>query len=118
MPRGKTKTKRSTSATLPPPTLGTSIEPPGTGDKSDSFPIVGVGASAGGLDAFRELLTNLPTDTGMLLFSLLWLLVVYCPVAHWVWGEGWLQKMGIMAVIDPTDAPKNSSDGHVDEDGK
>ena len=33
---------------------------------------------------------------GMLVFSLLWLLVVYCPVAHWVWGEGWLQKMGIM----------------------
>jgi ammonium transporter, Amt family len=34
--------------------------------------------------------------TGMLLFSLLWLLIVYCPVAHWVWGDGWLQKMGIM----------------------
>jgi len=34
--------------------------------------------------------------TGMLVFSLLWLLIVYCPVAHWVWGEGWLQKMGIM----------------------
>jgi ammonium transporter, Amt family len=33
---------------------------------------------------------------GMLLFSLLWLLIVYCPVAHWVWGDGWLQKMGIM----------------------
>jgi ammonium transporter, Amt family len=33
---------------------------------------------------------------GMLLFSLLWLLVVYAPIAHWVWGEGWLQKMGIM----------------------
>jgi Amt family ammonium transporter len=33
---------------------------------------------------------------GMLLFSLLWLLVVYCPVAHWIWGDGWLQKMGIM----------------------
>jgi ammonium transporter, Amt family len=33
---------------------------------------------------------------GMLLFSLLWLLIVYCPVAHWVWGEGWLQKRGIM----------------------
>jgi Amt family ammonium transporter len=33
---------------------------------------------------------------GMLLFSLLWLLVVYCPIAHWVWGEGWLQKRGIM----------------------
>ena len=34
--------------------------------------------------------------SGMLLFSFLWLLLVYCPVAHWVWGEGWLQKMGLM----------------------
>jgi Amt family ammonium transporter len=34
--------------------------------------------------------------SGMLLFSLLWLLAVYCPVAHWVWGDGWLQKMGVM----------------------
>ena len=33
---------------------------------------------------------------GMLVFSLLWLLVVYCPVAHWVWGDGWLQKLGLM----------------------
>jgi Amt family ammonium transporter len=34
--------------------------------------------------------------SGMLLFSLLWLLLVYCPVAHWVWGDGWLMKKGIM----------------------
>jgi Amt family ammonium transporter len=34
--------------------------------------------------------------SAMLLFSLLWLLFVYCPVAHWVWGDGWLQKMGVM----------------------
>jgi Amt family ammonium transporter len=33
---------------------------------------------------------------GMLVFSLLWLLVVYCPIAHWVWGDGWLQKMGLL----------------------
>jgi Amt family ammonium transporter len=33
---------------------------------------------------------------GMLLFSLLWLLIVYCPIAHWVWGDGWLQKLGVM----------------------
>jgi Amt family ammonium transporter len=32
----------------------------------------------------------------MLLFSLLWLLIVYCPVAHWVWGDGWLAKLGLM----------------------
>ncbi|WP_404790759.1 chemotaxis protein CheB [Altericista sp. CCNU0014] len=30
-----------------------------------SFPIVGVGASAGGLEAFTQLLENLPTDMGM-----------------------------------------------------
>jgi two-component system CheB/CheR fusion protein len=30
-----------------------------------SFPIVGVGASAGGLDAFRQMLSALPVDTGM-----------------------------------------------------
>jgi Amt family ammonium transporter len=34
--------------------------------------------------------------SGMLLFSLLWLLLVYAPIAHWVWGGGWLQQMGIM----------------------
>ncbi|MBU1690179.1 MAG: PAS domain-containing protein [Gammaproteobacteria bacterium] len=30
-----------------------------------TFPVVGVGASAGGLDAFTKLLKNLPADTGM-----------------------------------------------------
>ncbi len=34
--------------------------------------------------------------SGMLLFSLLWLLFVYAPIAHWVWGDGWLQQMGLM----------------------
>ena len=29
------------------------------------FPIVGIGASAGGLDAFKALLATLPPDTGM-----------------------------------------------------
>ena len=30
-----------------------------------SFPIVGIGASAGGLEAFTQLLQHLPRDTGM-----------------------------------------------------
>ena len=34
--------------------------------------------------------------SGMLLFSTLWLLLVYAPVAHWVWGDGWLAKLGLM----------------------
>lgn len=34
-------------------------------DNSNAFPIVGIGASAGGLEAFTQLLTYLPSDTGM-----------------------------------------------------
>ncbi len=33
--------------------------------KAYEFPIVGIGASAGGLDPIRKLLENLPVDTGM-----------------------------------------------------
>jgi len=29
-------------------------------------------------------------------FITLWALVVYCPVAHWVWGGGWLADMGAL----------------------
>jgi Amt family ammonium transporter len=32
----------------------------------------------------------------VLLFSLLWLLLVYVPVAHWVWGGGWLGQRGVL----------------------
>jgi Amt family ammonium transporter len=32
----------------------------------------------------------------VLLFSGLWLYAVYAPVAHWVWGGGWLARLGVM----------------------
>ncbi|MEE9411773.1 MAG: ammonium transporter [Methylococcales bacterium] len=32
--------------------------------------------------------------SAMLVFSVLWLLVVYVPTTHWVWGGGWLSQMG------------------------
>jgi len=32
----------------------------------------------------------------VLLFSSLWLLVVYAPVTHWIWGGGWLARLGVM----------------------
>jgi len=31
----------------------------------------------------------------VLLFSFIWLLVVYAPVTHWIWGGGWLSKLGV-----------------------
>ncbi|HSG60247.1 MAG TPA: ammonium transporter [Pseudomonadales bacterium] len=33
--------------------------------------------------------------SAMLLFCSIWLLVVYAPVCHWVWGGGWLGQMGL-----------------------
>ena len=33
---------------------------------------------------------------GVLLFTLLWLILVYAPACHWVWGGGWLAEMGVM----------------------
>ena len=33
--------------------------------------------------------------TAVLLFSTLWLIVVYCPVCYWVWGGGWLTGKAI-----------------------
>lgn len=35
--------------------------------------------------------------SSVLLFSALWLLVVYCPVCYWVWcSDGWLNKAGVI----------------------
>lgn len=34
--------------------------------------------------------------SAMLLFSSIWLLVVYAPVCHWVWGGGWLSELGTL----------------------
>jgi Amt family ammonium transporter len=31
-----------------------------------------------------------------LIFSLLWATLVYDPLCHWVWGGGWMAKMGVM----------------------
>ena len=33
--------------------------------------------------------------SAMLIFSTAWLLLVYAPVCHWVWGGGWLGAMGV-----------------------
>lgn len=34
--------------------------------------------------------------SAVLIFSSLWLLLVYAPITHWVWGGGWLQQMGLL----------------------
>ena len=34
--------------------------------------------------------------SAMMWFSGLWLVLVYIPVCHWVWGGGWLAQLGVM----------------------
>ena len=34
--------------------------------------------------------------SAVLVFTALWLLLVYAPICHWVWGGGWLGAMGLM----------------------
>ena len=47
-PKSKVSTKRKTSAKV-----------------TDMFPIVGIGASAGGLEALEQFLSNVPENSGM-----------------------------------------------------
>lgn len=35
--------------------------------------------------------------SALLVFSVLWFVAIYCPVAHWVWGDGgWLAEFGAL----------------------
>jgi len=32
--------------------------------------------------------------SAMLIFMALWLVIIYAPICHWVWGGGWIMKLG------------------------
>jgi Amt family ammonium transporter len=34
--------------------------------------------------------------SSFIVFGLLWTTLVYCPIAHWVWGGGWAASLGIL----------------------
>ncbi|MBW2516547.1 MAG: ammonium transporter [Deltaproteobacteria bacterium] len=31
-----------------------------------------------------------------IVFTMLWVTLIYCPIAHWVWGGGWMGEMGAL----------------------
>ena len=55
------KTRTANPEVSPPPAMSRRKRQP----PASAFPIVGIGASAGGLEAFQQLLGHLPDDTGM-----------------------------------------------------
>jgi Amt family ammonium transporter len=46
-----------------------------------------------------------------LAFLTLWSLLVYAPIAHWVWGGGWLQKLGALDFAGGTVVHINAAAG-------
>ena len=34
--------------------------------------------------------------SAILIFTTLWLVIVYAPITHWVWGGGWLSELGLL----------------------
>ncbi len=34
--------------------------------------------------------------SSFVIFTTLWITLVYAPICHWVWGDGWLAKMGCL----------------------
>ena len=34
--------------------------------------------------------------SSFIIFVLVWLTLVYCPIAHWAWGGGWAQQLGMI----------------------
>ena len=47
------------------------------------------------------------------LFISLWAIVVYAPIAHWVWGGGWLAKMGALDFAGGTVVHVNAAMGAI-----
>ncbi|PSB05032.1 chemotaxis protein CheB [Merismopedia glauca] len=56
---------KQSSEDYPQPDAAEKLDSEQLSGRNEQFPVVGIGASAGGLDAFRQLLSHLPTDTGM-----------------------------------------------------
>ena len=83
------------------------VASPVRGNRPKPFPIVGIGASAGGLEAFSELLRKLPLKTGMA-----FVLVQHLDLKHHSMLTEFLSKKTAMRVTEVIDGMKVERD-HV-----
>jgi len=73
--------------------------------RGGAFPIVGIGASAGGLDAFQQLFSELPPQTGMA-----YVVVQHMDPKHGSMLRDILARSTRMPVVEATDATKVKPD--------
>ncbi len=52
-----------------------------------------------------------------LVFTVLWSTLVYAPIAHWVWGGGWLSNLSLIGLGFKGDVPAGYSNGALDYAG-
>jgi two-component system, chemotaxis family, CheB/CheR fusion protein len=90
----------------PPATAPAS--PPSPADRAAAFAIVGIGASAGGLEAFTQLLAALPVDTGMA-----FVLVQHLAPSHPSALAEILSRATAMPVAEVVHAPVRVEPNHV-----
>lgn len=86
-----------------------------TNKKTDlsKFPIVGIGASAGGLESFTQLLKGLPSDTGMA-----YVLIQHLDPTHTSFLSTALAKATPMPVSEITDGMRISKSSLCDSSRK
>ena len=67
-------------------------------NSSSEFPIIGIGASAGGIDAFRSFFNHMPADCGMA-----FVMILHLPAARKSMLTEILTRWTSMPVIEATD---------------
>jgi two-component system, chemotaxis family, CheB/CheR fusion protein len=72
---------------------------------SASFPVVGIGASAGGIEAFRHFFDNMPTDSGMA-----FVVVLHLPPGHKSLLGEILRRHTAMPVIEAREGTRLEAD--------
>jgi two-component system CheB/CheR fusion protein len=105
--KSRSPRKRQVEITPPAPPEDASVEPADAAVAGSPFPIVGVGASAGGLAVFTQMLGALPADTGMA-----FVLVQHLSPAHVSSLSEILSRTTALPVIQVQDEPRVKPD-HV-----
>ncbi len=93
----------------PPAPADDAVEDRDEPGQGASFPIVGVGASAGGLEAFTQLLKALPADTGMA-----FVLIPHLAPSHASSLTEILSRATMMPVIETDPMPGSRQRGSLD----
>ncbi|HJX29608.1 MAG TPA: chemotaxis protein CheB [Thermoanaerobaculia bacterium] len=108
IPKDKKPTPKTGARKGGAPPVASEAEPDApSGIPQSAFPIVGIGASAGGLEAFREVLQSLPADTGAA-----FVLVQHLAASHESILPVLLSRSTSMQVLEAKDGEKIQPD-HV-----